>query len=272
MTRLWSSETNKKPRFKLTASPGRVLFRPPAGGERRGHHGAGSQLPGPNDHHPSDLPTVEGHQRPLHEEQPPHLLTALRSTGGLPAIPGGNKGGEGALWGLIQITWWYGVNSQEVGGSRGGEGRCKVKERWSGRGRDAKESVRCTRLDEVSGEKIGFFFSRSLTCSPDSTPFIQINPLWCVFTGVTHYAWPDMALVVYTDANQTNGNTKRGKCRTWGQQNNKEENYESISFKVWNIKKKTCKIEGCVFFSVALAFALYIFSVHRTRCAVTVVE
>lgn len=70
-----------------------VLLAPSAGGERRGHHGAGSQLPGPDDHHPSDLPAVEGHQRPLHEEQPPHLLAALRSTGGLPAVPGGKGGG-----------------------------------------------------------------------------------------------------------------------------------------------------------------------------------
>lgn len=63
---------------------------PSSGSERCRYHGAHSQLSGPDDHHSTDLPTVERHQRALHEKQSSHFLLALRPPGGLPAIAGGN--------------------------------------------------------------------------------------------------------------------------------------------------------------------------------------
>lgn len=66
------------------------LSSPSSGSERCRYHGAHSQLSGPDDHHSTDLSSVERHQRALHEEQSSHFLLALRPPGGLPAIAGGN--------------------------------------------------------------------------------------------------------------------------------------------------------------------------------------
>lgn len=60
-----------------------------AGGEWHRDHGACPQCSGSNDSDQADLPALERHQHPLHEEQPSHLLAALRPTGGISAVSGG---------------------------------------------------------------------------------------------------------------------------------------------------------------------------------------
>lgn len=72
-----------------------------AGGEWHRNHGAGPQFVGPDDRHTANLPSVERHQHPVHEEQPPYLLPALWPPGGLPAVPGG------------QCDWDYFINDRQ---------------------------------------------------------------------------------------------------------------------------------------------------------------
>lgn len=61
-------------------STGLVIF---PGNQWPGDSGSGPQRPWQDDCGPTDLPICQG-QPEMHEEQPPHLLPALRPPGGLP--------------------------------------------------------------------------------------------------------------------------------------------------------------------------------------------
>lgn len=77
-----------------------------AGNQRHRHPGADPQRAGPHDGDPADLPTVEGQQQPVYETEPPHLIAAVRPTGGIPAEPGGTGSGIVLKTTVYQQQWF----------------------------------------------------------------------------------------------------------------------------------------------------------------------
>lgn len=68
-----------------------------AGDQRHRDLGAYPQCTGPDDGDPADLSPVEGQQQPLHQTEPPDLLTAVWPPGRIPAEPGGTQTAKHAL-------------------------------------------------------------------------------------------------------------------------------------------------------------------------------